>query len=579
MKRIYIIGLLVVLALFVASCGAAAPEPEEPVQEAESAAVVEEEVVEEEPAEAVVEEAEEEVMEEEEATEAEEEAMEVAAGCGFDVTIGSNGDGKIVNPILAVDTDGFWRTDMMFDSLVDLDPETLEPIPHLAQSWEVSDDGKTYTFTLVDADVQWHDGEPFTVEDIEFTLMEILKPTYTGIYQQRFADLVGADAVIAGDADSLEGFQIIDDKTVQFSLNNLDPAFLAIAINDLKFIPKHLLEGEEITEDMPYSQAPIGTGRYMFKEWDKGSRFVMEVNPNYWGEPGCPGTITTVVIPDMQAIAAAVEANDIDMTIMVPPTEVPRLGEVDALAVYQQPSVGPETLWFNLEHEILSDPLVRQAIAHAIDVEAFTEGVLQGTTTPANSIFSNASWAYDPSDTFIEYDPEKAKELLAEAGYADGFTVELSTNQGNFFRELFVEFAQAELAKVGIEVVLNKAEWGTFIGSVMEGNYDMRFHNQDSGVPDPNTVFQVYTTDGPNNWNSYSNPEVDELLMEASSTTNLDARREAYYQAAELIRADMPNFPAFWRPNPLVSGSNFDNVKPSVVHSYGNIHQWRLKEQ
>ena len=240
---------------------------------------------------------------EEEAAEAaeeevmEEEAMEVAAGCGFDVTIGSNGDGKIVNPILAVDTDGFWRTDMMFDSLVDLDPETLEPIPHLAQSWEVSNDGKTYTFTLVDADVTWHDGEPFTVEDIEFTLMEILKPTYTGIYQQRFADLVGADAVIAGDADSLEGFQIIDDKTVQFTLNNLDPAFLAIAINDLKFIPKHLLEGEEITEDMPYSQAPIGTGRYMFKEWDKGSRFVMEVNPNYWGEPGCPGSITTVVIP------------------------------------------------------------------------------------------------------------------------------------------------------------------------------------------------------------------------------------------------------------------------------------------
>ena len=154
----------------------------------------------------------------------------------------------------------------------------------------------------------------------------------------------------------------------------------------------------------------------------------------------------------MQAIAAAVEASDIDMTIMVPPTEVPRLGEVDALAVYQQPSVGPETLWFNLEHEILSDPLVRQAIAHAIDTEAFTEGVLQGTTTPANSIFSNASWAYDPTDTFIEYDPDRAKELLAEAGYADGFTVELSTNQGNFFRELFVEFAQAELAKVALKL-------------------------------------------------------------------------------------------------------------------------------
>jgi len=573
MKRIYTIGLLIVLALFVASCGAAAPTP----QESESAAVVEEKAAEAEPTEQVVEATEQPAEAPTEATQ--EEAMPgVEAGCGFDVTIGSNGDGKIVNPILAVDTDGFWRTDMMFDSLVDLDPETLEPIPHLAQSWEVSDDGKTYTFTLVDADVKWHDGEPFTVDDIEFTLMEILKPTYTGIYQQRFADLVGADKVIAGEADSLEGFQIIDDKTVQFKLNSINPAFLAVAINDLKFIPKHLLEGQEITEDMPYSQAPIGTGRYKFKEWDKGSRFVMEWNLDYWGELACPKTITTVVIPDMQAIAAAVEAGDIDMSITIPSTEAPRLDELDSLTVYKQPSVGPETLWFNLDHPILQDLKVRQAIAYAIDTQAFTEGVLQGTTDPANSLFSNASWAYDASTQVPEYDPEKAKALLAEAGYPDGFTIQLSTNQGNFFRELFVEFAQAELAKVGIKVELNKAEWGTFIGGVMDGNYEMRFHNQDAGVPDPNIIFPVYSSDGPNNWSHYSNPQVDELLTLASGTTDLEERRTAYNEATTAIMADLPGFPAFWRPNLLVAGSQFENVVPSVLYNYGSIHQWRLKE-
>jgi peptide/nickel transport system substrate-binding protein len=560
-----------VLALFVASCGQAAPVPEEEPAEAPVEEVVEETAVEEAAEEAAVEEAPGEEV-------AEEAMAEVEAGCGFDVVIGSNGDGKIVNPILAVDTDGFWRTDMMFDSLVDLDLDTLEPVPHLAKSWEVSDDGTAFTFTLTDADVRWHDGEPFTVADIEYSLLEILKPTYTGIYQQRFQELVGADKVIAGEATSLEGFKIIDDKTVQFSLNQVDPAFLAVAINNLKFLPKHLLEGQEITEDMPYSQAPIGTGPYKFKEWEKGSRFVMEWNLDYWGEKPCPKTITTVVIPDMQAIAAAVEAGDIDMTIMVPPTEVPRLAQVSELAVYQQPSVGPETLWFNLEHPILSDPLVRRAIAHAIDTEAFTEGVLQGTTSPANSIFSNASWAYDASSSGVEYDPEKAKEFLAEAGYPDGFKIQLSTNQGNFFRELFVEFAQAELAKVGIEVELNKAEWGTFIGSVQEGTYEMRFHNQDSGVPDPNVVFPVYSTGGPNNWNSYSNPEVDELLNQAASTTDLEIRKEAYNQLAAIVSEDMPNFPAFWRPNPMVTNAKFDNVKPSVIHAYGAIHKWRLKE-
>lgn len=586
MKRLTILSLMMI-GLLLAACSQAQPAPAEPeAAPVEEAAAPAEEAVEEEAAPAEEPAAEEEAMEEAPAEEAaaEEEAMaeeamaEVEAGCGFDITIGSNGDGKIVNPILAVDTDGFWRTDMMFDSLIDLDPTTLEPKPHLAQAWEVSEDGTTYTFTLTDADVRWHDGEPFTVEDIEFTVLEILKPTYTGIYQERFANLVGADQVIAGTADSLDGFQIIDDKTVQFQLNAIDPSFLAVAINDLKFLPKHLLEGQEITEDMPFSQEPIGTGPYKYQAWDKGSRFVMEWNTDYWGEKPCPKTITTVVIPDMQALAAAVEAGDIDLTIVVPPTEVPRLAEVPELQVFQQPSVGPESLWFNLEHPILSNPLVRQAIAHAIDREAFTEGVLQGTTSPANSLFSNASWGYDPNSQVPEYDPERAKELLAEAGYPDGFTVKLSTNQGNFFRELYVEYVQAELAKVGITVELDKAEWGTFIGGVIDGNYEMRFHNQDeAGVPDPNIIYPGFYSGGASNWSFYSNPEVDALLDEAASMTDLEARKEIYRQIATLVNNDLPTFPSFWRPNPLVTRAEFENITPSVIHTYGGVHQWRLK--
>ena len=139
--------------------------------------------------------------------------------CGFDVIIGQNADTMSVNPILARDLDGFWRTHMLFDSLIHLDPTTSELLPHLAQAWEISEDRMSYTFHLTDADMRWHDGEPFGVEDIEFTVMEILKPSYAGVLQQRFADLAGAEKVIAGEATSLEGFRIIDTKTVQFKLN------------------------------------------------------------------------------------------------------------------------------------------------------------------------------------------------------------------------------------------------------------------------------------------------------------------------------------------------------------------------
>ena len=553
MKRLNAVLLLsMIVALILSGCAPTAPaEPTEPTEA---------------PTVAPAEETETEAGEE---TEAEGECV-----CGADITLGANGDAKIVNPILAMDSDGFWRTDLMFDSLVRVDPETLEVVGQLAESWEVSDDGTTYTFHLVDADVRWHDGEPFTVDDIEFTMMEILKPTYTGIFQERFVDLVGAQEMIAGEADDLEGFQVLDDSTVQFQLTRPNAPFLAWAVSALKFVPKHLLEGEEITEDMPYSLEPVGNGPYKFKEWEKGNRFVMERNEDYWGEEACAGTITSLAIPDMQALAAAVEAGDIDMTIMVPPTEIARLAETEGLTYFKQPAIGPESIYFNLDHPILQDIKVRTAIAHAIDAAGFTEGVLQGSTDPANTHFTSASWAYDPSATLPEYDVEKAKELLAEAGYEDGFEIRITTNQGNFFREQFVEFAQAELAKIGIDVQVDKAEWGTFIGNVMDHNFDMCFYNEEGGVPDPDVMYEYFHSTGPNNYTGYSKPEVDELLERGRVETDQDKRQDIYFEAQNILNDELPTIPMFWRPNPLVASDQFGNVEPSVIHTYGGIHKW-----
>jgi peptide/nickel transport system substrate-binding protein len=560
-KRVsLILAILLIASMVISACGTAEPQPTEvPKGETKEATPVA--AVEEKPT----------------ATTAPA-PEEPACECGYDVVIGSNGDAKIVNPILAIDSDGFWRTDLMFDSLVRVDPATTKIVGQLAKSWDVSDDGTTYTFHLVDADVKWHDGEPFTVADIEFTMMEILKPTYTGIFAQRFQDLVGADKVIAGEATELEGFKVIDDKTVEFKLNQPNAPFLAWAVSGLKFLPKHLLEGQEITEDMPYSLAPVGNGPYKFKQWDKGNQFVMEWNEDYWGGKPCAKTITTLAIPDMQALAAAVEAGDIDVTVMVPPTEVPRLAATEGLAYYKQPAIGPESIYFNLENPILSNIKVREAIAHAIDAEAFTEGVLQGTTGPANTHFTTGSWAYDPNATLPEYDVEKAKALLAEAGYPDGFKIKLTCNQGNFFREHFVEYAQAELAKVGIEVEVDKAEWGTFIGNVMDGNFDMAFYNEEGGIPDPDVAYEYFHTDGPNNYTHYSNADVDSWLEQARVASDQAVRQDLYFKVQAQLNKDLPTMPEFWRPNPLVVNAKFQKVVPSGIQTYGGVQNWCMEK-
>jgi len=499
--------------------------------------------------------------------------------CGFDVVIGHNGATVTMNPILAADTDALWMTDMLFDSLVELDPVTLEPRPRLAESWEISEDGMVYTFYLVDADVRWHDGEPFSVQDIEFTLMEILKPTYAGAFQARFADLEGADRVIGGEADSLEGFRVIDDDTVQFRLNNPNAAFLSVALVDLKFLPMHLLAGKEITNAMPYSQAPIGTGPYRFRSWVKGVSEVIEWNLDYWGEVPCAKTITKLIVPDQMSLASALESGDIDVTMHAPPTEWPRLAEAETVQVLDQPSRSTELLWFNMTHPILHDQKVRQAIAHAIDREAFSTYVMHGAVAPVTQYIPEAGWAYDPEAKLPDYNPERAKELLAQAGYPDGFEIKLSTNAGNAYRAAAVEYIQGELAKVGIDVEIRMEEWITFYGAVQQGEFEMKFRNEDAGIPDPATISEVFHTDGSVNFIQFSDPQVDIWLDEAGVVVDREQRKEYYRQVTEVLNNDLPCLPFFARPFQLGVNAKFQNVVPSVLWNFAGVQNWRLVEE
>ncbi len=495
--------------------------------------------------------------------------------CGQGVVIGQITETASVNPILARDPDGFWLSQLLFDSLIHLDPETGAPLPHLARGWDISEGGTTYTFYLVDRDVRWHDGQNFSVEDIEFTMMEILKPTYSGILQEHFAGLVGAGAIIAGEATTLEGFQVLDERTVQFKLEEPNAAFLASAIAELKFLPKHLLAGQEIGDDLPFNRSPIGTGPYELVEWVQGERLVLDWSERYWGEMPCPMTITLLVLPTAQDVAAALEAGEVDLSLVVPPGEVARLTEMPGLYLYKQPPSAPEVLWFNLDHPVLQDARVRLAIAQAIDVQAFTEEVLQATTEPADSHITTGSWAREPAATQRPaYDPDAARALLTEAGYGDGFSVKLAASQGNSYRKDFVEFAREELARVGINVEVEGIELGSGDGNVHEGDFEMMVHSGAPTVPDPDGLYNYFHSRGRHNYGHYSNPEVDRLLEEARRIPDLESRRDLYHQVMALLRDDLPALPLFWQPNPLIAGLEFHNVRPSALHNYGDLYYW-----
>jgi peptide/nickel transport system substrate-binding protein len=502
------------------------------------------------------------------------------ASCPDDneVNIVTNGDARNINPILAVDLDGGWRTDLMFDPLVLVDPVSLEPIPWLADSWTISDDNRTYTFTLRD-DAVFHDGDPVTAADVEFTVMAMLSPGYQGPFQSDWARLEGAGEVISGSADTLSGLRVVDDHTVEFTLAEPYAGFLTVMARQLKPLPSHLLAEEgDLTESSEFSLNPVGSGQYRFESWEKGNQFVAVANPDHWTGEACLKRITQTIIPDMNTLVASLEAGEYDATIVPPPSSLERLREMDSLEVYELPPKTPEGIHFNLEQPPFDDPLVRRAIASAIDYETFGREFMGYEEPQPRGFFSPASWAYSDEFAPPAYDPEAAASLLEEAGFpgGEGLTVQLRTNAGNQFREQELTFIQDQLAAVGVESEIVAEEWGLFITAVGDGDFEVAAVNagDNAGIPDPTAIEEVYRTGGAANYTGYSNPEVDALLDEASSLVDVEERTALYAQVQEILAEDLPFVPGFWYPNLFAVRSDIEGVDPSVVGAYWNIADW-----
>jgi peptide/nickel transport system substrate-binding protein len=562
-KASLIVVSVMVLAMLLSACGPA-PEPEVVVETVKETVIVEQTVKETVIVEQTV----------KETVVVEKEAPAAGGTCGHEIRIGINGDGQSVNPLYGSDSSTVFRTDQISEPLVFLDWQTGEPIPWLAESWDVSEDGTTYTFHLREGP-QWPDGTPLTAQDFEFTLMTILSPDYTGPWQGYFAGLVGADKVIAGETDQFEGLKVIDDKTFQLTLSQPNAAFLVISARNLKPIPKHLLEGENLTTDHPFMQDPVGVGPYRVLERLVGDHTTLEAKDEYWGEPVCAERITEQIIPDMEALAAAIESGSVDEMNPLEPRYVLRFQENPDINVHKTPSRSLDALHINTKNEFLADPKVRQAIAMTVDMEQFSQTVLKGVQAPGKGPLSPSSWAYDPTATIPTQDIEKAKELLAEAGYADGFTVNVKTNAGNTTREQMATYLQAQLAEIGVTAEVEFQEWATFFTGVREGNFDIVVLSGGNGIPDPDTMYNDYHTDGASNWGKYSNAEVDELLEEARVTMDMGQRTELYKQVQQILVQELPRIWAYEYLMDTATLADITNVKPSFIGPMWDSGYWR----
>jgi peptide/nickel transport system substrate-binding protein len=436
----------------------------------------------------------------------------------------------------------------IYDGLARYKDGTLEPVPALATGWDISDDGTVYTFHLR-MGVTFHDGSPFNADAVKFNFDRMLDENHpyhdTGPFPLAFF------------FSSVKEVNVIDDLTVEFNLSEPYAPFLA----NIAYATGLIVSPEAVKQyGADYGRHPSGTGAFRFVEWQPNNRVVVEKNPDYWD--GAPSLDAVIFRPitDANTRIAEMLSGGLDLMVEVPPDAVAQFADSGDFKVYE--AAGPH-LWFlilNAKDGPFADKRIRQAANYAINKKALVENVLQGTAEVAAGPTPPAfGWAYDDALKPYPYDPEKAKELLKEAGY-DGSKLTFYVTEGGsgMLDPVAMGTAiQADLEAVGMDVEIQSFEWNTFLGQVnpgLEGKADMA--EMAWMTQDPDTLpFLALRTDawpdkGGFNSGYYSNPEVDKLLEAARVETDQAKRAEMYKKMQEIVHDDAPwVFVANWKQN------------------------------
>jgi peptide/nickel transport system substrate-binding protein len=462
-------------------------------------------------------------------------------GQGGTIIVGLQAEPTSLDSAQLSDYNSFRAAFGLYDSLLHFKDESTEVEPSLAESWEISDDGLVYTLKLREG-VKYHDGTDFKADDVKFNIERQIDPNHpyhdTGEFP--YAEFTW------GMVDNIE---VVDDYTVKIALKEPFAPF----VNHLAMHPAAMASPAAIEKSgRDFSIQPVGTGPFKFVSWNPGVELVMERNPDYWREPPKVEKVIFRPIIEDQARLTELESGGVNFIVNVPPDELARLKGDDRFTVVEQP--GMHTWWvaFNHSRAPYDDVRVRQAMNYAINKKAIVDNILKGTGVVAINPLPPVVWSYTDDIQRYDYDPEKAKQLLAEAGYPDGFECVFWVPESGSGMQQPVTMGtamQADLKAVGIDCKIETFEWGTYLDKVFvppeEAEFDLMEMSWigDNGDPD-NHLYILLSGEQwpPHGYNAgfYKNDEVDALLREARTTLDVAKRTDLYQQAQKLIAEDPP---------------------------------------
>jgi len=455
----------------------------------------------------------------------------------------------VLCPTLAGDTYSNWILAQIMEPLVEYDESVLVQ-PMLAKSWEISDEGKTYTLKL-EKGVKWHDGEDFTSEDVVYTYKTITEEA--GVAVTHFEPVVDITAP--------------DDHTVVIKLDRAVGGFLDGLVGNWlgsRIIPEHIYNTADYSiRENPANFNPIGTGPFKFVEWIKGSHVLMEANEDYWGEGPYIDKLIYKIIPEQTVNLLALEAGEVHYTGDVPGHELERLKQTSGISVYTGPDPSAGVLQLGTYTQSpgpIGDKRVRQALWLSIDNQLIVDELYYGAADPGSSTIGTASPYHNPNagDKWGErpnYD--WANQILDDAGYTIGsdgyrFTIEVMTRVGQTDREDICEILREAWKNIHVKLDIKLTEFTTLADKIKWGtpepgagrDFDMITWGSSTG-PEPNTnTFPRYFHTGARNYYSYNSTVVNELMLQAQVEPDPVTRKALYFEVQKIMmEEDLPLLP------------------------------------
>jgi len=454
-----------------------------------------------------------------------------------------------LDPRYATDANGVRIGNLIYNSLLRADPQSRLR-PELAQSLRLIND-RTYGIDLR-RDVKFQNGQPLTAADVKFTYESILDPKNRSPKRGNLKPL--------GAIEQTGAYQL------RFHL--FAPHSPFIEQLTLGIVPA----ASPANPAVP-TQAPPGSGPFMLEAAEPGEQITLKRNPHYWEQaPALPG-VTFRIIPDALVRVLEFKKGNIDlMQNDIEPDMVPWLERNTGADVGTYLGTTFQYIGINLTHPILKNVKVRRALAYAIDRDRLVRHILKGMGTVAGGVLSPLNWAYEENLQHWPYDPERAKQLLDEAGFPDPdgdgplprFTLSFKTTNLDLRRRV-AEAIKEQLQKVGIELDVRSYEWAAFYSDIKKGNFHL-YSLAWVGVLDPDILFQIFHSSNfppaGDNRGHYSNPELDRLLEQGRAITNQKERRQIYARAQKILAEDLPYVPLWWWKNVIVKKPTVQNFIP-----------------